>query len=292
MDLKWLQTFIVAAESENFRETAERLYLTQPAVSQHIRKLENELDMRLFLHPGRRVVLTDEGRLFLPYAKEMIHVYQAGKQKVSQWKQGYSRSLTLAVHPYIASYILPRFLPAYIQKHPHVELSTHVAGSDEIKKAVEQNEADIGLSRKDPNANTLYYQHICEGTLCLAAPFQENTTADAASVFSHFRLLTHDHPAYEDAFLYNIRSHYPHLQTMAAGQIDTAVHMIKAGMGASFLPTYIIKREEAEKKLMAVSTPPQLKLPASQTFMMWKRNNEDIQHFHAMLHDFMQREQV
>lgn len=43
---------------------------------------------------------------------------------------------------------------------------------------------------------------------------------------------------------------------------------------------------------MAVSTPAHLELPASQTFMMWKRNSEDIQHFHAMLHDFMQREQV
>ncbi|MGK9267925.1 LysR family transcriptional regulator [Bacillus inaquosorum] len=292
MDLKWLQTFIAAAESENFRETAERLYLTQPAVSQHMRKLEDELGMRLFLHSGRRVVLTDEGRLFLPYAKEMVHVYQAGKQKVSQWKQGYSRSLTLAVHPYIASYILPRFLPAYIQKHPHVELSTHVAGSDDIKQAVEHNEADIGLSRKDPNTATLYYQHICEGTLCLAAPFQENKPADAATVFRRYRLLTHDHPSYGDTFLDNIRSHYPFLQMMAVGQTDTAVHMMKAGMGASFLPAYIIKQEEAEKKLMAVRTPPHLELPASQTFMMWKRNSEDIQHFHAMLHDFMQREQV
>ncbi|MGG1346194.1 LysR family transcriptional regulator [Bacillus subtilis] len=291
MDLKWLQTFIAAAESESFRETAERLYLTQPAVSQHMRKLEDELGMRLFLHSGRRVVLTDEGRLFLPYAKEMIHVYQAGKQKVSQWKQGYCRSLTLAVHPYIASYILPRFLPAYIQKHPHVELSTHVAGSDDIKQAVEHNEADIGLSRKDPNTNTLYYQHICEGTLCLAAPFQESRP-DAASVLIRYRLLTHDHPSYGDAFLDNIRSHYPYLQMMAVGQTDTAVHMMKAGMGASFLPAYIIKQEEAEKKLMAVSTPAHLEMPASQTFMMWKRNSEDIQHFHAMLHDFMQREQV
>ncbi|MGG3138261.1 LysR family transcriptional regulator [Bacillus subtilis] len=291
MDLKWLQTFIAAAESESFREAAEHLYLTQPAVSQHMRKLEDELGMRLFLHSGRRVVLTDEGRLFLPYAKEMIHVYQAGKQKVSQWKQGYSRSLMLAVHPYIASYILPRFLPAYIQKHPHVELSTHVAGSDAIKQAVEHNEADIGLSRKDPNTNTLYYQHICEGTLCLAAPFQESRP-DAASVLTRYRLLTHDHPSYGDAFLDNIRSHYPSLQMMAVGQTDTAVHMMKAGMGASFLPTYIIKQEEAEKKLMAVSTPAHLELPASQTFMMWKRSSEDIQHFHAMLHDFMQREQV
>ncbi|WP_339234873.1 LysR family transcriptional regulator [Bacillus sp. FSL K6-1012] len=292
MDLKWLQTFIAAAESENFRETAERLYLTQPAVSQHMRKLEDELDMQLFLHSGRRVVLTDEGRLFLPYAKEMINAYQAGKHKVSQWKQGYSRALTLAVHPYIASYILPRFLPAYIQKHPHIELSTHVAESEDIKLAVEHNEADIGLSRKDPNSGTLYYQHICEGTLCLAAPFQESRPADAASVFSRYRLLTHDHPSYGDAFSDRIRSHYPHLQTMAVGQTDTAVHMIKAGMGASFLPTYIIKQEEDEKKLMAVNTPPHLELPASRTFMMWKRNSEDIQHFHAMLQDFMQSEQV
>lgn len=43
---------------------------------------------------------------------------------------------------------------------------------------------------------------------------------------------------------------------------------------------------------MAVNTPPHLELPASRTFMMWKRNSEDIQHFHAMLQDFMQSEQV
>ncbi|WFA04666.1 LysR family transcriptional regulator [Bacillus sp. HSf4] len=291
MDLKWLQTFIAAAESENFRETAERLYLTQPAVSQHIRKLENELDMRLFIHTGRSVVLTDEGRLFLPYAKDMMNVYNSGRQKVAQWKQGYSRMIRLAVHPYIASYILPRFLPAFIEKQPDMEISTIVAEADDIKKAVEDNKADIGISRNDPNTNSLYYQHICEGTLCLAAPYQETGLANAGAIFSRYRLLTHDHSSTGDDLLRTILVHYPGVQTMSAGQIDAALHMVKAGIGASFLPAYMIKHDQNEKRLITVDIP-NIKLPASKTYIMWKRNSGHIRQFHAMLDDFMKREQI
>ncbi len=244
--------------------------------------------MTLFVHSGRSVILTEEGKIFLPYAEKMIDVYHSGIHKVAQWKQGFSRSITLAVHPYIASYILPRFLPRYIKENPDVEISTIVAESDDIKTAVEENQADIGLSRKDPNSDSLYYEHICEGTFCLAVPSQQNSPCDADAILGRCRLLTHDHPS-GDSLMAMIRLQYPHVQTMSVGQIDAAVNMIKAGIGVSFLPTYIIKHDQYG--LMPIETP-HLELSASQTYMIWKRNSEHIKQFHAMLCEFLKQEQM
>ncbi len=114
--------------------------------------------MRLFLHSGRRVVLTDEGRLFLPYAKEMIHVYQAGKQKVSQWKQG-TADHSLAVHPHIASYILPRFLPAHIQKIRMSSFQLMWLDLTLLNKRWNTMKL-ILVCRGKTRTPTLYYQHI------------------------------------------------------------------------------------------------------------------------------------
>ena len=109
-----------------------------------------------------------------PPGKAYLRIYADNKEC---WCSGLSATNQYQLHcvppPYIASYILPRFLPAYIQKHPHVELSTHVAGSDAIKQAVEHNEADIGLSRKEAK-RTFAYMLIIKSVGVRVFPRQTN----------------------------------------------------------------------------------------------------------------------
>jgi LysR family transcriptional repressor of citA len=79
MELKWIETFLSAARTENFRKTANELYVSQPTVTVHIKLLEEHLGYELFSRAGRRIRITEEGRLFLPYAEEMLRTYEAGR---------------------------------------------------------------------------------------------------------------------------------------------------------------------------------------------------------------------
>lgn len=71
MDIKWIKIFIVAAKYENFRKTSEELFLTQPAITKHIKRLEEHLHIQLFDRNGKSITLTSAGYHFLPHAKEI-----------------------------------------------------------------------------------------------------------------------------------------------------------------------------------------------------------------------------
>ena len=72
MDIKWLRTFIIAAEYENFRKASEQLFLTQPAITKHIKRLEEHLEIELFHRVGKTVTLTSAGLQVSPLCKRSI----------------------------------------------------------------------------------------------------------------------------------------------------------------------------------------------------------------------------
>ena len=73
MNTEYLKEFVVLAETKNFWEASDRLYMNQSTLSKHIKSLENELGVDLFLRTTRRVELTNYGQTFLPYAKSITH---------------------------------------------------------------------------------------------------------------------------------------------------------------------------------------------------------------------------
>lgn len=93
MDFKWLHTFVTAAKYENFRKTAETLFLSQPTVTVHIKQLEKEISCKLFERKGRQIQLTDEGRAYLPYALRLLDDYENSMAELHRVRQGYSQTL-------------------------------------------------------------------------------------------------------------------------------------------------------------------------------------------------------
>ncbi|MFP3340583.1 LysR family transcriptional regulator, partial [Micrococcus sp. SIMBA_131] len=79
-------------------------------VTVHIQQLEKQIGSKLFMKSGRRVVLSEAGRQFLPHAKEMMEQYEQSLRHMNGWRQGYHHKLTLAVSPLIAATVLPSVL--------------------------------------------------------------------------------------------------------------------------------------------------------------------------------------
>src|SRR5699024_2745501 len=113
MNIRWLRTFVSAAESENFRQTAEKLYMAQPTVTTHIKQLEKNLHVRVFRRSGRIIVLTVAGRRFLRRGCLILSAYDTGSNELSAWYQGYKRMLTIAISPILAASVLPYIIKRF-----------------------------------------------------------------------------------------------------------------------------------------------------------------------------------
>src|SRR3954464_3671669 len=170
MDIKWIKTFMVAAKYENFRKISEELFLTQPAITKHIKRLEENLNIQLFERNGKTIALTSAGYNFLPHAREIIMKYEKGLGEFESWKQGYKRKLIIATAPQIASSILPSILRSFIDQNPDIEVFINVLKSYEIGEEISAGRADLGLTRIKPIQTNIDCHIIHEEPVILVGP--------------------------------------------------------------------------------------------------------------------------
>ena len=118
MNTEFLKEFVVLAETKNFWEASERLYMNQSTLSKHIKSLENELGVDLFTRTTRRVELTSYGHTFLPYARTIVRTEFEGTSAIKRLQNVENGLLTIASIPSMPQYQITMFLAQFQQFHP------------------------------------------------------------------------------------------------------------------------------------------------------------------------------
>ncbi|HSH48107.1 MAG TPA: LysR family transcriptional regulator [Halomonas sp.] len=154
MDTQSLQAFLAVADSGSFSRAAEQLHLTQPAVSKRIATLEGQLGSRLFDRIGRRVTLTEAGRLLLPRARKILVMMDDSRRAIGNLEGSIAGSLTLATSHHIGLHRLPGLLRHYVRAHPEVRLDLHFLDSEQAYQGVLDGQLEIAAvtlaPRPDP----------------------------------------------------------------------------------------------------------------------------------------------
>ncbi len=145
MDTSDLQAFLAIAEAGSFSRAAERLFLTQPAVSKRIAALEQELGAQLFHRIGRRIQLTEAGETLLPRARQILLDLADGQRAVRNLSGQVAGRLAFGTSHHIALHRLPVLLRAYHQAHPEVRLEIDFLDSEEACAGVEHGELELAL---------------------------------------------------------------------------------------------------------------------------------------------------
>ncbi|WP_373387922.1 LysR family transcriptional regulator [Pseudomonas alcaligenes] len=145
MDLANLNAFIAIAEAGSFSEAAERLHLTQPAVSKRIAGLEQQLDVRLFDRLGREVNLTEAGRALLPRAYQILNVLDDTRRALTNLNGEVSGRLTLATSHHIGLHRLPPLLRAFTRQHPQVALDIQFLDSEVAYEEILHGRAELAV---------------------------------------------------------------------------------------------------------------------------------------------------
>ncbi|RKD69464.1 LysR family transcriptional repressor of citA [Sinobaca qinghaiensis] len=274
MNTQWLRTFLTAAKQENYHQTAELLFMSQPAVSVQMKQLERELGVFLFERNGRNVRLTTYGRYFYPKAVQIIKELDEGFMEMQRIKQGYYQTLTIAVSPLVATTYLPYWLKAYVKKEKQVDVVIRVMESELIAEEINKGLSDIGLSRMDSQIKGVTASRIFEEPLKVVAPHdggeeESSLPIEFRSLIEEKVLLTDNHPEYWEPILRQLHFAYPALRTMKVSQVHVAKRFIEEDIGFSILPRSAVRRELAEGRMLEIDAP-ELLLPMASTYILSK----------------------
>src|SRR5262245_1108130 len=149
MTLRQLEVFVAVAQAQSFRRAAERLHTSQPALSQHVRELEDELDVRLLDRLRRSVDLTDAGRLLLDHAQRVFATLGSAREVISELKGLQRGSLLIGASTTPGIYVLPRVIGAFRQRHPSISVHFRIANARIIEDRIRANDVDLGLAPGD-----------------------------------------------------------------------------------------------------------------------------------------------
>lgn len=169
MDLLQLEHFLAIVEERTFTRAAERVSRTQPAVSQSIKKLEDEIGAPLFARDVHEVTLTEAGRVLADYARKMVQMRDEAMHRVAELKALRAGTLTLAAHESAAVYLLPSALRAYLQQYPDIKVGIHRTRLAEIPRAVLDREVDLGFVKDEPAFRELQYVEVHTDEMVLIA---------------------------------------------------------------------------------------------------------------------------
>jgi DNA-binding transcriptional LysR family regulator len=165
-----LRVFRTVAHHLSFSRAAEDLLLTQPAVTQQIKALEDEYGVPLFDRSGGRITLTPAGRALLPYAEKLKAISDEAAAALGAAVGEQSGPLTLGASRTIAQYVLPGIMAAFLRLHPRVRISTLSDNTDEVLDAVVSRKADLALIEGPPMRKDVRVEPFMRDEMLLAVP--------------------------------------------------------------------------------------------------------------------------
>lgn len=140
-----MQVFHTVANVLSFTRAAEMLHMTQPAITHQIRRLEEELDTRLFDRTNNRISLTAAGEEVQAYAARIVDLHREMAESVKAMTGAHTGLVTLGASTTIGEYMLPGLLGDFRRQFPEVQVQLTVANTDAIVAMVSDNVIDLGI---------------------------------------------------------------------------------------------------------------------------------------------------
>src|SRR5688572_20372715 len=145
MNLQQLEYILAVHQYRHFAQAAEKCNVTQPTLSMMIMKLEEELGVKIFDRKKSPVEPTAEGKEIIKRAAQIIADVSSLKEFVQGTRMDVSGEINLAIIPTLAPYLLPLFLPSFIEKHPAIKVNIRELVTSDLVAALKSGDIDIGL---------------------------------------------------------------------------------------------------------------------------------------------------
>ena len=255
-----LEVFYAVARHLNFSRAAEELYISQPAVSKHVKDLERELGVDLFRRNGRRVELTDAGRLVYDYAGHALVLTQGLRRALAELHDPGRGHLRLAATSIPATYVVPRLLAEFQGRYPEVQLSLQVFGKGMVIRQVLQHQVDVGIIDSQAIPLDVQWERFARVPIVLlASPSRQLSASGIVDLveLSQETIITEEKGSdlreMVERELERLRVRP--IRILEIGNIEAIKRAAAAGLGVAFLPRICVVPELSRGDLIQLAVP-------------------------------------
>jgi DNA-binding transcriptional LysR family regulator len=165
-----VETFLRAAETLNFSETAKLIHISQPSVSHQIKTLEQDLGVKLFERSGAGLRLTEAGRILLPWARRLLHDMNNVQEMMSSLEDEVVGDLHIACSTTAGKYILPQLAARFRQRYPGIHISIPACASEQVTLNLLEGSANLGVISREVDNPELEIQEFFHDRISLIVP--------------------------------------------------------------------------------------------------------------------------
>lgn len=249
MDTLALKTFVDIAHTGSFSGSAERLHISQPAVSKRIAALEQQVGHKLLDRVGRRVMLTEAGHNLLPHAQQVLMTLDDATRSLSRLHNNVSGRLSIGTSHHIGLHRLPPVLRQFTQQFADVDLDIHFMDSEQACEAVLDGALEMAVVTlppdPDPRLTTqLLWPDPLDVIVGPAHPLAGRSEVKLTTLASYPAVLpdaqTYTHRIIQDALQrVNTQLHV----RLATNYLETIKMLVNIGLGWSVLPRAMIDKD-------------------------------------------------
>jgi DNA-binding transcriptional LysR family regulator len=235
MNFSDFQLLTVLAKERNMRKAAERLFVSQPALSQRLQTIEKEWGRPLFLRSHKGLALTPAGELVVEYARKVLELEEKVKEDIQAMESEVYGKLKIACASIVGQHWLPKVLKKFVERYPYVKISLITGWSSEILKAMYEDQVHVGIIRGTPDWKGVK-MHLFKDHLylvdCEIKRIEDVLVTDRP--FVQFKSDSNYFQEIQD--WWHRRFQTPPKSTIIVDQIETCKQMVVNGIGYAILP--------------------------------------------------------
>lgn len=278
MDLHHLEHFLAVVEQRTFTRAAEKVLRTQSAVSQSIKKLEDELGASLFVRDGHDVFLTDAGRRLVQHARNLVRLRDQALSELSDVRRLGEDSLSIAAQETAALYLLPGPLVEYLRRFKTVRVGVYRASLSDIPLQVLDRQVDLGFVSEEPELHSLQSTQIRTDRMILIAsprhPIAKRRNVRIRDLGNEEFVIHHQCASTMKSILRLFDEHRTAFKAVAQlWSFENVKDFVRQDVGLAIVPGITVARELQERSVVRVPVD-ELHIPRK-TLMVF-RNRRDL----------------
>ena len=255
MDFRKIQHFVHVAELGSLSRAAERLNIVQPALSQSIKRLEEELDTLLFTRSRRGMELTETGHIFLKHAYGILNQYNRAKESLLTTAESPRGVVSVAMTASASEVLTVPLSKKLIQSFPDINLNIESGLAGNIQQGFEAGKYDLVLSHLVQPSASIRIEPLIQEDLFLTLPFDEDNLGEDIQFKEldnmQLTIPQEHHGVAPEIARYAKEKNMKILSAQVAGALHPTLQLIEAGLGNSVLPWSAINERVAQNRLSA-----------------------------------------
>lgn len=257
MNFNALRYVIKIAEEQNITKAAEKLYVTQSALSQNLRNLEKELDFQIFDRETSPLILTEAGKYFIEWAKRVVYSENEMRHQLLNLSRTQNRVLRIGISPQKSINIFPKVLKNFYEMQPGCKVILEEHPSDVLLDMLEMNEIDILFDVQHSECVEYEFVPIAEERIHIAVPStmdikieskeEDYPVAELSDVMKKpfISLSEKQYLGKVVKHLYELTECIPNI-VMECRSAEMALQMVEIGLGVTVVPEFAMKQKEQD----------------------------------------------